>query len=283
MKRFLAPFALVMLPFLSVAQDLPAPSPSASVMQRVGLADITVNYSRPSVKGRRIFGDLVPMGQVWRTGANHCTVFETTGFLIINGQKLPAGKYALFTIPGEDKWEVIFNKNTDLWGADEYNAEEDVLKIQKAVVRPAPTTESFMIFFENLKDDKAEMILRWEKSEVVLEIEAPSQDQAMANIKEALSKDDADYRTYARSASFCVDRGIEPKMALEWAQKSVGMEKKYWNTFTLAKAQASMNMYAEAVATGKEAVTLAGAEKDGGAQKSYQAKVDEWTRKAAGK
>ena len=283
MKRLLTPLAFLTLPFLSVAQDLPAPSPGATVTQRVGLADITVNYSRPSAKGRRIFGDLVPMGQVWRTGANHCTVFETTGMLVINGQKLPAGKYAMFTIPGEDKWEVMFNNKNDQWGSDEYNAEEDALKIQKAAVRPAPSTESFLIFFDNLKDDKAQMILRWEKMEVVLDIEAPSQEQAMANIKEALSKDDADFRAYARSASFCIDRGIEPKMALEWAQKSVGMEKKYWNTFTLAKAQASLNMYKEAIATGQEAVALAGTEKDGGAQKNYQAKVDEWTMKAAGK
>jgi Protein of unknown function (DUF2911) len=282
MKPFLAPLALLAMPFFAVAQELPAPSPSASVMQRIGLTDVSINYSRPSMKGRHIFGDLVPLGEVWRTGANQCTMLATTGTLVINGQKLPEGKYSVFTIPGDGVWQVIFNKNIELWGSTDRRPEEDVLTL-KVASRPCQTTETFTIGFDNLGQDKADLFLRWEKQEAVVELIADATDQSLMNIKMEMSKPEADYSTYARSASFCLDRGIEPQTALGWAQKSVGMEKKYWNTFTLAKAQAANGMYKEASATCKEAVALAGMEKDASSQKSYQAKLEEWSAKASGK
>ncbi|MBL7984842.1 MAG: DUF2911 domain-containing protein [Flavobacteriales bacterium] len=283
MKRFLAPLALLALPFSLSAQELPASSPAASVSQRIGLTDVTITYSRPSAKGRRVFGDLVPFGEVWRTGANACTVLETRNMLLINGQKLPPGKYSVFTVPGVEVWQIMFNSQTDLWGAMDRKPEMDVLIVPKVITRPAEFTETFNIGFESVSGDKAELVLSWEKLEVVVNIEAPSDDQAMANIREALAKPDADYRAYARCASYCLDKGVETKSALEWAQKSVDLDKKYWNTFTLAKAQAAHSRYKEAAATGKEAVALAIAEKDSGAQKAYQAKVDEWSAMANGK
>jgi hypothetical protein len=282
MKHLFATAALVALPLLSTAQEVPAPSPVSTVSQRIGLTDVTITYYRPSAKERKIFGDLVPYGEVWRTGANKATLLTTTGTLMLNGQKLPEGTYSMFTIPGEGAWQVIFNKNTELWGAYDRKAEEDVLTV-KVSARPAAYTETFTIEFANLGQDKADILLRWEKQEAVLPVVADATDKAMANIQEALAKPDADYRAYARAASFCLDRGLEQKQALAWATKSVSLEKKYWNTFTLAKAQAEAGMYKEAADTGKEAVALAIAEKDGGAQKTYQAKVDEWTAKAAGK
>lgn len=250
--------------------------------QRIGLADVSITYSRPSAKGRPVFGDLVPYGEVWRTGANKATSLSTTGTLMLNGQKLAEGKYSVFTIPGEGAWQVIFNKNTELWGAYDRKPEEDVLTV-KVPAQPVAFTETFTIEFANLGQDKADIVFRWEKQEAVLSVLADATEKAMANIKEALAKPDADFRAYARAASFCLDRGLEQKQALAWATKSVSMEKKYWNTFTLAKAQAEAGMYKEASETGKEAVALAIAEKDAGAQKSYQAKVDEWSAKAAGK
>ncbi len=282
MKRFLAPLALMAIPLLGSAQDLPAPSPLAKVEQRIGLADISVTYSRPSTKGRKVFGDLVPFGQIWRTGANKSTLFVTTSLLYIGDSKLPPGKYSVFTMPMESAWEIIFNKNVELWGADGYKPEEDVLRV-KAIVRPAPATETFTIGFENLSMDKGELVFRWEKTEVSLPIEANATEQGVANITAELAKPDADFRAFARSAAFYLERGIDPKVAYEYANKSVSMEKKYWNAFYLAKAQAALGMYDDAVKTGKEAVALAVAEKDAGAQKSYQEKVDEWAAKAAGK
>lgn len=275
MKRLFAPLALLSLPFMANAQDLPATSPSATLKQRIGLTDITIEYSRPSAKGRRVFGDLVPYGQLWRTGANHCTTVEVSGNVSIGGHELPGGKYSLFTVPNEGAWELVINRNTDLWGTEGYNKDQEILRM-KVPARPAPSTETFCIAFENLGMDRGDLVFRWEKLECSVEVEADATKQGMANIVEALAKPDANSGAYARAAGFCLDRHMEPKSALAWARKSVELEKKYWNTFYLARAQAELQMYEDAVTTGKEAVDLAIASKDAGAQKTYEAKVAEW-------
>ena len=282
MKRFLAPLALLSLPLLSPAQDLPTLSPTATIQQRIGLTDISITYSRPSAKGRKIFGDLVPYNELWRLGANKCTLLQTTGILYLDGGKLPAGKYAVFAMPWEREWEIVFNSDTELWGTDGYDQKKDVLRV-KARKDAAPMAESFSIGFENLAQDKGDLVFRWETTQVALSMESPATEQGMANIQDTLSKAGADFRTYSRSASFALDRNADPKLAYEWASKSVSMEKKYWNMFTLAKAQAALEIYDQAIATGGEAIKLAEAEKDNGAVKSYGAKVAEWTAKAAGK
>lgn len=277
----LAPLALLSLPLFSAAQDLPAPSPAAKLEQRIGLTDVTVEYSRPSMKGRKIFGDLVPYGEVWRTGANKAPLLVAHGPLMVEGQELKSGKYSVFTVPHEGgAWEVIFNSNTELWGASDRKEAEDVLRV-KCPVREAQTTETFTIAFENLGPDQAELVFRWEKTEAYLSLKVDSKPAAMKNISVATEDPKADYRTYARSASYYLDNDLGLEKALEWAQKSVTLEKKYWNTFTLAKAQAASGKYADAVTSGEQAVELAKAEKDDGAVKSYGEKVAEW--KAKGK
>jgi hypothetical protein len=282
MKRFLAPMALLSLPLLTMGQDLPAPSPAATVQQRIGLADISVTYSRPSIKGRQIFGGLVPYGELWRTGANKSTLFITTELLMVGGQKLAPGKYSMFTIPNEGAWMIVFNSNAELWGTEGYKMEEDVIRV-KAEASDAPLTETFTIGFENLGMDVGDLVFRWEKKRVVVPIVANATEKGIANIQAELAKPDADFRAYARSAAFYLERELEPKVAFEYANKSVSMEKKHWNTFYLAKAQAAMGMLPEAIASGNEAISMAVAEKDASAQKTYQEKVNEWTTKATGK
>lgn len=282
MKKTPALLALLLSATMASAQELPAPSPAATVTQRIGLTDVTVKYSRPSAKGRTVFKDLVPFGELWRTGANGATIISTTGPLLINGEKLPQGEYAVFTIPGEGAWQIIFSKQTDLWGTDGYDQTNDALRT-KAQWRENSMTETFTIGFENLGVDEAELVLSWEKGEAFVTLKADAFGRSMENINRALADPKADFRTYYRASAFCQERGVEPKSALMWAQKSVELEKKYWNTFNLAKAQAAVSMFAEAAATGKEAIALAVAEKDNGAQRAYQQKVDEWQAKAGGK
>lgn len=276
-ERVLAPLALLTLPGLAIAQDLPATSPSAKVEQRIGLTDVTITYSRPSAKGRRIFGDLVPNGEIWRTGANHCTVFECTDNVQIEDQFLPAGKYSVFTIPGDGSWMLIFNRNADLSGKEGYDPEQDAFRL-KVPVKPACWTETFTILFDNLIQDAGDLILRWEKQEIAVHLYADATKLGMKRIHEALEKPDADFVAYARSAAFYLDRKLDAAKALEYAQHSVSLQKKYWNMFYLARAQADAGQYSTAVTTGKEAIALANQEKDAGAAKSYQEKVDEWTK-----
>lgn len=278
----LACVALLSLPLSSNAQELPQLSPPGYVSQRIGLTDVSVSYSRPSTRGRRVFGDLIKSGTVWRTGANHCTVLTTSGVLVVGGQSVKPGSYSLFTVPGEGSWQLILNADTSLWGAFNRDQAKDILVV-KMPQRFGPPTETFTISFENLGQDKADLTFRWEKSEASISLEAPSDEVALKNIHAALADPKADFRVFARSADFCAERGVEPKEAVQWAEKSVSMEKHYWNQFTLAKAKAAVGLYKEAVDSGMEAVALARKENDESSARSYEQKVAEWTAKAQGK
>lgn len=275
MKRPILSTLVLAAAIATVAQDLPTTSSSAKVHQRVGLTDVKVEYARPSAKGRKIFGDLVPYGEVWRTGANKATLISFSTAVQLEGVKVPAGKFALFTLPAEGKWEVILNSDTNLWGAYDRKPELDVWKAT-VLTTACAATETFTIEFADVVGDKATLVLRWETTAVPVRIEADATEQGMANIKEALARPDADFRAYARSAQFCLDRKQDAKQALEWAQRSVKLQAKYWNTFTLAQAQYATGDKAGAIASAREAIKLAEAEKDGGAVKNYTARIAEW-------
>lgn len=178
MKGFLIWLALAVFPLMfgfpseTQAQDNEVrASLKASVMQRIGVdTDITIVYSRPGVKGRKIWGGLVPYNEVWRAGANENTTFEVSKDVLVNGQKLPAGKYGLHMIPGEKEWTVIFSKNNSAWGSFSYKKEEDALRVI-AMPKEAPHQEWLMYGFENLGGTKATGYLWWEKLKVLIELE----------------------------------------------------------------------------------------------------------------
>lgn len=176
MQKFLSSlilFGLMLFATALYAQEPPEPrvSPPASVWQTLGEATIvTINYSRPAVKERTIWGELVPLGKVWRTGANEATTFSASDEVLINGQKLPAGKYALFTIPGEASWTLIFNKTAEQWGAYDYNEKMDALRLTVAP-QPAPRAEWLSFGFEQLDGTKATAVLHWEKVRLPFTVE----------------------------------------------------------------------------------------------------------------
>ncbi len=140
-------------------------SPPAKVSATVAGSDITINYSQPSVKGRKIWGGLVPYNEVWRTGANEATTFETSKAIKIDGATLPAGKYSLFTIPGETEWTVIFNKTWDQWGAYKYDAKEDQLRVKVKPVKTTTLTEQLLFTI-----DKDKVLVKWEYIEAGFKI-----------------------------------------------------------------------------------------------------------------
>jgi len=261
------------------AQDLPQPSPKGSVEQIVGLTKVEVEYSRPSSKGRRIFGDLVKYGEVWRTGANVNTTIEFSGPVKFGDQEVGKGKYSLFTIPNEGAWVIILNKNTELWGEGDYKEAEDVTRL-KVEATAAEFTETFTIEFADLKGDNGNLVLRWEKTKVSIPITTDATEQGLANINEALAKSDVKPGAFASSARFCLDRNVMPKEALMWAEKGVGVDRKYWNLHTLARAQAANGMTKAAIATAEESMKMAQEDKNDAYVKMNREKIEEWTNGA---
>jgi len=276
MKRILFP-ALSIAAIGAHAQKLPSSSPLGKVEQVVGLTTVTVEYSRPSARGRTVFGDLVPYGEAWRTGANRCTKFTIDGPVRVENAELSAGSYCLFSVPGADSWTLIFNRNSELSTPGERKQEDDALLV---AVEPEGIefTETLTFGFDEVKDDKARMDLSWENTRVSVRVTADATEQALANIREAMAKPDADFGAYNRCARFCLDRDIMPKEALEWATKSVALDKRYWNTYTLALAQAKNGLYKEAIATAQQSTKLAEEAKAAGAVKQGQASIEEWTK-----
>jgi Protein of unknown function (DUF2911) len=160
-------FSGLIFSFITSCAQEPRSSPAAKASGKAGNANISISYSQPSVKGRKVWGDLVPYGKVWRTGANEATTFEVDNNVKVEGQALPKGKYALFTIPGENEWTVIFNKTSEQWGSFRYNQEDDALRVKVKPAKSAAFTE--MMTFNVANDGK--VILRWENVEVPFKVQ----------------------------------------------------------------------------------------------------------------
>ncbi|HNR55747.1 MAG TPA: DUF2911 domain-containing protein, partial [Flavobacteriales bacterium] len=175
---------------------------------------------------------------------------------INNHPDVKAGKYSLFTVPGKEVWVVHLNSNTELWGEEDFNAEQNVATI-KVKAEAADLTETLTFDFANVVNDGADLELRWEKTKVLIPIHADATEQALANIKEAMAKGDMKAGGYGGSARFCLDRNVMTKEALGWAEKSVEMDKKFWHMHTLARAQAANGMTKEAITTANESMAMA--------------------------
>lgn len=181
-----AVLVLLLVPLAFAELTLPRVSQKASVTQTVGLTDVTIMYNRPGVKGRVIWGGLVPYDKVWRTGANEATTITLSQAVKINGQPLPAGTYSFHTIPGKTSWTLIFNKTAEQWGSYDYDASKDALRIQVTPVT-GPNQEWMAFSFSDVSTDGATVELAWEKLRVPFKIEADTRTQAMASIDKALS------------------------------------------------------------------------------------------------
>lgn len=245
--------ALVSFFWIGVVQSyaqltLPQPSPKSTIKQTVGLTEIILEYSRPSAKGRVIFGGLVPFGKIWRTGANKATYFETTDDITIEGNHLPKGQYSIFTIPNEDHWTIIFNKNTELWGPDEYAEELDALRFSVPVLPlEAEYTETFNIDFADLTDNTAEVIVSWERVKVQFLLTVEVTNKAMMAIKEAVTNARPDdWQTYARASNYLSDKN-EPMLALNYAERAVSIKPTFYTYRTLAKAYGKNERWQDAL------------------------------------
>jgi len=220
---------LALATFQLAAQELPAPSPSSTLNQKVGLTEFTVKYSRPGVKGRKIYGDLVPFDGLWRTGANKATAISFDTPVKFAGKEVPAGDYSIFTIPSEDTWTFILNKNTELWGTDGYEEAKDVLRITVEAEK-MEMTETFTIDFQDIMKGEANLVIRWAGFGIKVPVKVDVQKKAMMNIKEALanSKEEDLWRVNRNAAAYYSRNDIDQKKALAFINTSLEMKKDNW-------------------------------------------------------
>ncbi len=230
--------------------ELPRPSPRAQVMQRVGLTDITVTYSSPGVKGRQVWDDLVPYGELWRTGANRATTVEFSRDVKVAGQPVPAGIYALYTTPGRSEWTVVLNTNHDTGGTNGYDAKNDVATIS---VKPtaAPRRERMTFLFSDTTSEFTRLDLEWDELRVSIPIAADTQSQVARGIDAAVANA---WRPQARAAGYLLDQGRELSKALELVEGSIAIDETWYNLWVKAQILAKMNKTRDAKRLTKKAL-----------------------------
>ena len=256
------------------AQDmeLPRPSPKAMVMQRMGIADIEVAYSSPGVKGREIWGGLVPYDELWRTGANAATKLSVSRAIMVEGEQLPAGHYALFTIPGQNTWTLVINEEWEQWGTGSYEEEKDVLRVE---VEPQKTErmQERLIFKFDLQDNQTgDLVLAWEHLRLPIDIEVPVIDQAMASIEGTLEQYNRKWMALRDAADFCLDYDVKHEQAMAWVEQSIEMEKDFSNMWVKARLLARQEDYPKAIKVAQKAQPML-SEKSEGYREFYEAQL----------
>lgn len=253
-------FALAAAPAALAQLQSPLPSPNATVSQTIGVTKVEVSYSRPHVKGptrkqdRVIWGELVPYDKVWRTGANAVTKFTTDTDITVEGQKLPAGSYGLYTIPGKTEWTIIFSKQAT--GNPDYSADKDALRVR---VRPraAEMEDHFTIGFPEVNSNSAVMALRWEKLSVPVNLAVDTNAIFLSRAREAVAtaKSD-DWRTPLTAARYLYDNKYDQAQAAAFLQKSLSVKETFANLSLKAGVEAGEGKKKEAVATAQRALAL---------------------------
>ena len=232
MKKILFLLQAMFLLSLANAQTLttPQPSPTQTLKQNFGLGSIELNYSRPAKKGRKIMGDLVPFGKVWRTGANNATTLTFSDDVTIGGTEIKAGKYGLLTIPDAGKWTIIISKDVNVSQPSAYKQENDVVRVQADVVKTPFSVENFTINFADITGGSCNLEMMWENTYVRLPITAGTDGKVMKQIDNLMNKDN---RPYFNAASYYYDNGKDLHQALVWVNKAVETNKEAFWMFLL--------------------------------------------------
>ena len=262
----------------------PRPSQSASVMQRIGVTDVTITYSRPGVKGRQIWGDppagwaanakgeatldnqnerpkgapIVPWGHVWRTGANEATTFVVSDDVLINGQKLAAGSYSLHTIPTKDEWTIVFNGTANQWGSFNYDPAKDTLRVKSKPQWLNDSEEWLTYSFDPVGDDSAQVNIRWEKVSVPFTIKVPDVAAAtLARLKTTVANAKADdWLTPMVAANYLINNSspADDSLGMEWLDRSIKVKETFRNLASKANALYKAGKKDEAYAVAEQAI-----------------------------
>jgi hypothetical protein len=254
MKKIVFLFQAMFLLSMVNAQTLttPQPSPTQTVKQNFSLGSIELSYSRPGKKGRKIMGDLVPFGKVWRTGANNATTLTFSDDVTIGGTEVKAGKYGLLTIPGAEKWTIIITKDLNVTQASAYKAENDVVRLQADVVKTPFTVESFTINFADITGSSCNLEMMWENTYVQFPITAGTDKKVMKQIDDVMNKDN---RPYFAAASYYYDNGKDLNQALGWVNKAIETNKEAFFMYML-KARIHLKLGDKAAARAAAMTTI---------------------------
>ena len=289
------------------AQGIRAPRPSqkASVMQTLGVTDVTITYSRPGVKGRKIWGDppagaaagtatlddararaadavIVPYGHVWRTGANEATTFTVTDDVLVNGQPLKAGTYSLHTIPGPAEWTIIFNSDPGQWGSFAYDEKKDVLRV-KAKPETAAASQEWLAFqIEPTGEAAARVNIRWEKLTVPFTVEVKDVPAlTLTKMRAAIASAKADdWQTPLQAGNYALNNKGDLAEAMTWAEQSIKVRENFNNLNLKARILAAQGKTAEAVAAGEKALQVGrAANANPQALAAFEKTLGEWKAK----
>jgi len=236
--------------------DLPRESPKAQVSQRVGVTDIAILYSRPLVKGRKIWGGVVPLGDIWRAGANENTTIEFSDPVTVEGKPLPKGVYGLHMIPNENEWTVIFSKNSTSWGSYTYNQGEDALRVA-VKPQPAELREALTYEFDNLKPDSATVALRWEKIAVPFKVEVNTNEIVQGSMQRQLRNwPKWSWQGWDEGANYLLTHKIALNDALKYSDESVVLEERFDNLMTKANVLEALGRKNDAAPVRTKAIAV---------------------------
>lgn len=269
---------------LSFSQiNTPRVSPASEVEQMVGLTEIEIEYSRPSMRGREVFGNLVPFGKVWRTGADNSTKISFDTDVIISGKTIQSGTYSIFSIPNKESWEIILYSDVELWGVPRdwsenkivFSSMFDVKKLKKS-----NTVETFTISFNDLTNNDVNMSISWENTSVDIKIEVPTRSMVESDINKVLS-DNPKSSDYYAAAVFYRQENINLDKALEWMNKSIEMNEspRFWQYRQQSLIMAANDKYADAVDAAKKSLNLAIEADNQDYIKMNRESIAEWSKK----
>jgi hypothetical protein len=254
MMKVIYLFLIIFLLFsvFTLAQNLrtPRPSPDATVVQFVGVTEISIDYSSPGVKDRKIWGELVPYGEVWRTGANEVTSITFSDEVKINGNDLAAGTYGIHIIPNEIEWEIIFSKDTEVDGSSNYDKSKDALRLK---VKPEEHhfMERMTFIFNDVTENTVNVNLVWENVKVSFGVEVATTDLTLEKAREILS-----WVPSFQAAQYCLQNNINLEEAMKWINASTLFSEVYWNMRIKAQLQHKLDMKDDAIATMEKAIEL---------------------------
>lgn len=257
LKKFIFLGAFSCLLIAADAQQLrtPAPSTAQTIKQELGIGSVELSYSRPNAKGRKVFGDLVPFGAVWRTGANAATTLTFSDDVIIGGTKVPAGKYGLLSIPTPSEWTLILTKQTDVTSPAAYKPESDVVRVKARTVPLSAPAETFSMQFANVKPNGADLQLMWENTSVSLPIMMDVDTKVMAQINNLMNRDN---RPYFQAAMYYLESGKDLNQAITWFDKAVEQSPDaFWIHHQRANALAKLGRKEDARKAANKSIELA--------------------------